>query len=79
MGDGEKDPSPYFSSFPRSSVLRIDLELVSFKPVVDVTGDSKVLKKILKEGEGSLTADECASVIGKWFVHIVFSLYSVRQ
>ncbi|KAL3505106.1 hypothetical protein ACH5RR_034947 [Cinchona calisaya] len=58
LGDGEKDSDTY----PRSSVLRIDLELVSFKPVVDVTGDSKVLKKILKEGEGSLTANEGASV-----------------
>ncbi|GAV56604.1 FKBP_C domain-containing protein/TPR_1 domain-containing protein/TPR_11 domain-containing protein [Cephalotus follicularis] len=47
---------------PLNSVLNIDLELVSFKPVVDVTGDSKVLKKILKEGEGAFVANEDAAV-----------------
>ncbi|XP_071925161.1 70 kDa peptidyl-prolyl isomerase-like isoform X3 [Coffea arabica] len=62
FGDDKKDSNTSFRSFPQSSVLRIDLELVSFKPVVDVTGDSKVLKKILKEGEGFVTADEGASV-----------------
>lgn len=68
MEDGGKDSdtNAYFASIPQNSILRIDLELVSLKPVIDVSGDSKVLKKILQEGEGSVTADESASVIGKW-------------
>lgn len=32
--------------------LQIELELVSWKTVVEVTDDKKVIKKILKEGEG---------------------------
>ncbi|CAH9119388.1 unnamed protein product [Cuscuta epithymum] len=54
-GDGVKDST---CSFP----LSIDLELVSFKPVIDVTGNLGVLKKILKEGEGTQTANEGAAV-----------------
>ncbi|KAL8214124.1 hypothetical protein R6Q57_003573 [Mikania cordata] len=44
------------------SVLHVSLELVSFKHVVHITDDVKVVKKILKVGEGSLTANEGASV-----------------
>lgn len=47
-------------------MLSIDLELVSFKSVINVTGDFKVMKKILKEGEGALTANEGASVTSKY-------------
>lgn len=50
------------SPIPPNSVLRVALELLSFKPVVDVTNDLKVVKKILKEGEGALTANEGAYV-----------------
>lgn len=50
---------------PPDSVLSIDLELVSFKPVIDVTGNLGVLKKILKEGEGAHTANEGAAVSSK--------------
>lgn len=39
--------------------------LVSFKPVTDVTGDAKVFKKILKEGEGASIANEGATVTSK--------------
>lgn len=35
-----------------SSNLSIHLELVSWKSVIDVTGDGKVLKKIMKAGQG---------------------------
>ncbi|XWS24093.1 hypothetical protein CRYUN_Cryun28dG0071400 [Craigia yunnanensis] len=51
-----------FPAVPPNSVLNIELELVSFKSVIDVTGDSKVFKKILKEGEGALVANEGAVV-----------------
>lgn len=53
-------------------MLNIDTELVSFKPVIDITGDAKVLKKILKEGEGAWTANEGASVTGKFIEMPIF-------
>ncbi|GMI71837.1 hypothetical protein like AT5G48570 [Hibiscus trionum] len=37
---------------PPNATLRITLDLVSWRSVSDVTKDKKVLKKILKEGEG---------------------------
>ncbi|XP_061363756.1 peptidyl-prolyl cis-trans isomerase FKBP62-like isoform X1 [Gastrolobium bilobum] len=37
---------------PPNASLQIDLELVSWKTVSDITKDRKVLKKTLKEGEG---------------------------
>ncbi|KAF6144312.1 hypothetical protein GIB67_024539 [Kingdonia uniflora] len=40
------------SSIPPNAALLIDLELISWKTVSEVTDDKKVLKKILKEGEG---------------------------
>ncbi|GJZ84904.1 peptidyl-prolyl cis-trans isomerase FKBP62-like protein isoform X1 [Tanacetum coccineum] len=61
FGDGLTSvPNGY--SFPPTSVLRISLELLSFKPVVDITNDLKVVKKIIKVGEGALPANEGASV-----------------
>ncbi|PON90380.1 Peptidyl-prolyl cis-trans isomerase, FKBP-type [Trema orientale] len=35
-----------------ASTMTIQLELVSWKSVVDITGDKKVVKKIIKAGEG---------------------------
>ncbi|GKV28603.1 hypothetical protein SLEP1_g37626 [Rubroshorea leprosula] len=40
------------AAVPPNATLQITLELVSWKTVSDVTKDMKVLKKILKEGEG---------------------------
>lgn len=37
---------------PGDSVLNIELELVSWKSVEAVTDDKKVIKKVLKAGEG---------------------------
>lgn len=37
---------------PPNANLQIELELVSWKTVSEITNDKKVLKKILKEGEG---------------------------
>ncbi|KAL2531001.1 Peptidyl-prolyl cis-trans isomerase FKBP62 [Forsythia ovata] len=37
---------------PPNATLHINLELVSWKTVSEITSDKKVLKKILKEGEG---------------------------
>ncbi|XP_043712991.1 70 kDa peptidyl-prolyl isomerase-like isoform X4 [Telopea speciosissima] len=62
FGEQGKDAEDGFPAIPSNAVLSIDLELLSFKPVADVTGDAKVLKKILKEGEGTITANEGAAV-----------------
>ncbi|XP_052189220.1 70 kDa peptidyl-prolyl isomerase-like isoform X2 [Diospyros lotus] len=63
LWDSGSNPKIESISFPLCSVLNINLELVSFKPVIDVTGDSKVIKKILKEGESTITANEGAAVM----------------
>ncbi|KAI3508883.1 hypothetical protein L1887_23903 [Cichorium endivia] len=52
----------FYNPIPPNSVLHISLELVSFKPVIDINNDLKVIKKILKEGEGAFIANEGASV-----------------
>lgn len=45
-----------------NATLDIDLELVSWKTVSNVTDDKKVVKKILKEGEGYERPNEGAVV-----------------
>ncbi|KAL6216712.1 hypothetical protein ACLB2K_009931 [Fragaria x ananassa] len=62
FGEEGRDANNGFQSIPPASVLNIDIELMSFKPVIDVTGDGKVLKKILKEGESTSSAHEGATV-----------------
>ncbi|XP_024162746.1 peptidyl-prolyl cis-trans isomerase FKBP62 isoform X4 [Rosa chinensis] len=62
FGEEGRDANNGFESIPPTSVLNIDIELLSFKPVIDVTGDGKVLKKILKEGESTSSAHEGATV-----------------
>ncbi|KAL6215387.1 hypothetical protein ACLB2K_014818 [Fragaria x ananassa] len=62
FGEEGRDTNNGFQSIPPASVLNIDIELVSFKPVIDVTGDGKVLKKLLKEGESTSSAHEGATV-----------------
>lgn len=51
---------------PPDSVLSIFVKLLSFKQVIDITGDLKVKKKVLKEGEGTVTANEGAAVTSKY-------------
>ncbi|OMO50931.1 hypothetical protein CCACVL1_30112 [Corchorus capsularis] len=62
FGETGRDATDEFPTIPPNSILIIELELVSFKSVIDVTGDSKVIKKILKEGEGSVVANDGAVV-----------------
>ncbi|GMN35880.1 hypothetical protein TIFTF001_005588 [Ficus carica] len=63
FGEQGRGASEGFPSIPGNSVLYIDVELVSFKHVIDVTGDAKVFKKILKEGEDAHgAANEGATV-----------------
>lgn len=64
FGEGGRDSSEAINAVPPKSVLNIDLVLVSYKPVIDVVGDSKVFKKILRDGQGTSVADDGATVTG---------------
>lgn len=66
FGDSGRHSTTDFPFIPPNSVLSIELELVQIKPVIDISGDSRILKKILKEGNGVLTANDGANVIIKY-------------
>ncbi|KAJ1441666.1 Tetratricopeptide-like helical domain superfamily [Sesbania bispinosa] len=78
-GFGEKGQPAYGDegAIPPNATLQITLELVSWKTVSEVTGDKKVIKKILTEGEGYERPNEGAIVklklIGKLQDGTVFS------
>ncbi|CAL0306337.1 unnamed protein product [Lupinus luteus] len=52
FGESGRPASGDEGAVPPSASLKIELELVSWKTVSDITKDKKVLKKTLKEGEG---------------------------
>ncbi|KAK7319011.1 hypothetical protein RJT34_03720 [Clitoria ternatea] len=52
FGENGRAASGDEGAVPPNASLQIDLELVSWKTVSDMTKDRKVLKKTLKEGEG---------------------------
>jgi FK506-binding protein 4/5 len=49
---------------PPNFTLLIDLELISWKTVTEIGDDKKILKKVLKEGEGYERPNEGAVVKG---------------
>ncbi|GJM96488.1 hypothetical protein PR202_ga13327 [Eleusine coracana subsp. coracana] len=55
FGEQGRAAENQFSAIPPNSSVNMDVELVSLRPVVDITGDSKVLKKTLKCGDGIRT------------------------
>ncbi|KAK7339107.1 hypothetical protein VNO77_19751 [Canavalia gladiata] len=63
-GFGEKGKAAHGDegAVPPNATLQITLELVSWKTVSEVTDDKKVIKKILKEGEGYERPNEGAIV-----------------
>ncbi|XP_057421593.1 70 kDa peptidyl-prolyl isomerase-like [Lotus japonicus] len=52
FGESGRPASGNEGGVPPNASLQVDLELVSWKAVSDITKDRKVLKKTLKEGEG---------------------------
>lgn len=62
FGDAGKPASGDEGAVPPNATLNIVLELVSWKTVSHVTDDKKVVKKILKEGEGYERPNEGAVV-----------------
>ncbi|KAB2602194.1 peptidyl-prolyl cis-trans isomerase FKBP62-like [Pyrus ussuriensis x Pyrus communis] len=61
-GDKGKPASGSEGAVPPNTTLHITLELVSWRTVSEVTDDKKVIKKILKEGEGYERPNEGAVV-----------------
>jgi len=63
-GFGEKGKPAHDEegAVPPNATLQITLELVSWKTVSEVTEDKKIIKKILKEGEGYERPNEGAIV-----------------
>ncbi|CAN6281540.1 unnamed protein product [Urochloa humidicola] len=62
FGEQGRAAKNHFSAVPSNSAVSIDVELVSLKPVVDVTGDLKVMKKTLKCGDGIRTPHDGETV-----------------
>ncbi|XP_068320266.1 peptidyl-prolyl cis-trans isomerase FKBP62-like [Pyrus communis] len=62
FGDQGKPASGSEGAVPPNTTLHITLELVSWRTVSEVTDDKKVIKKILKEGEGYERPNEGAVV-----------------
>ncbi|EYU39186.1 hypothetical protein MIMGU_mgv1a003614mg [Erythranthe guttata] len=62
FGEKGKPASDGDGAVPPNATLNITLELVSWKTVSNVTDDKKVVKKILKEGEGYEKPNEGAVV-----------------
>ncbi|KAH6826944.1 rotamase FKBP 1 [Perilla frutescens var. hirtella] len=62
FGEKGKPASGNEAAVPPNATLNIELELVSWKTVSNVTDDKKVVKKILKEGEGYERPNEGAVV-----------------
>lgn len=62
FGEKGKPATGNEGAVPPNATLQITLELVSWKTVSEVTDDKKVIKKILKEGEGYERPNEGAVV-----------------
>lgn len=52
FGENGKPATGNVGAIPPNATLQVELELLSWKTVTEVTDDKKVLKKTLKEGEG---------------------------
>lgn len=66
FGSGGKAPSGDMKAIPAEAVLEIELELVSWKVVEEVTDDKKVMKKILTPGESYEKPNEGSTVKVKY-------------
>ncbi|XP_066330976.1 70 kDa peptidyl-prolyl isomerase-like [Miscanthus floridulus] len=62
FGEKGKPAAGEEGDVPPNATLHIDLELVSWKTVTEIGDDKKILKKVLKEGEGYERPNEGAVV-----------------
>lgn len=75
FGEKGKPASGGEGAVPPNATLDIELELVSWKTVSNVTDDKKVVKKILKEGDGYERPNEgavvkCNEKIFTWNIYL---------
>lgn len=75
FGDKGKPASSDGGAVPPNATLSINLELVSWKIVTNVTDDKKVIKKVLKEGEGYEKPNEGAVVKGRFFIFLLLDFF----
>lgn len=64
LGENGRTAVGYECVVPANATLQINLELVSWKRVSDIINGNKILKKILKEGEGYEHPNDGATVQG---------------
>lgn len=64
FGEKGRPASGDEGAVPPNSTILVELELVSWKTVTEIGDDKKIIKKILKEGEGYDKPKEGAVVTG---------------
>ena len=64
FGEKGRPASGDESAVPPNATLNVELELVSWKTVSEIGDDKKILKKVLKEGEGYERPNDGAVVTG---------------
>lgn len=67
FGEDGRQASGDEGAVPPNATLHIELELVSWKIVTEIGDDKKIVKKILKEGEGYERPNDGAVVKGEIF------------
>eukprot|EP00246_Nothoceros_aenigmaticus_P003382 TRINITY_DN1451_c0_g1_i1.p1 TRINITY_DN1451_c0_g1~~TRINITY_DN1451_c0_g1_i1.p1 ORF type:complete len:595 (+),score=183.93 TRINITY_DN1451_c0_g1_i1:170-1954(+) len=70
FGAAGRSPSAGVVAVPPNATLLIDLDLVSWKSVEEVTDDKRVMKKVLKSGEGYDKPNDGATVQVKYIAKL---------
>ena len=79
FGENGRPASGEEGVVPPNSSLQINLELISWKAVSDITEDKKVLKKTLKEGEKCERPNDGSVVQGKALAVTEVSIYHIQK